>query len=244
MIGELECPHWNDGSRNHPLSSTPRSTRQSSLPLKSHATSTPADPNTATTRLPSVTGVELAWLLFVCRSVPGDLFTAVRSQRIFPVALSRQYIFHSCTERSSTGLTSPYSPVRNVLSPVLLNADVTKMRLAHTIGLELAMPGMGVFHLMFLPLATSHSVTACWPSPLPLVPSPRNDGQLRGPVARDTAVGGAVAADGAAAAAAGAAAGASPVTRASVRFAAPCTRPTDSTRPPRPLNVSVAFTSL
>src|SRR4029079_6567184 len=102
------------------------------------------------------------------------------------------------------------------------------MRLAHTIGLELAMPGIGVFHLTFLPLATSHSVTARCPSPLPLVASPRNEGQLRGPVAR-AAVGGAVAAAGAAAAAAGGAAGASPVTRASVRFAGPCTRPTDST---------------
>src|SRR6185295_6152189 len=108
------------------------------------------------------------------------------------------------------------------------------MRFAHTMGLELAMPGTGVFHLMFLPLATSHSVTACWPSPLPFVPSPRNDGQLRGPVARDTAAAGAVAAAGAAAVAAGGAAGASAVTRARVRFAAPCTRPTDSINPPRP----------
>ena len=71
MMGELEWPHWNAGSKNQPLSSVPRSTRHSSLPLTSHATSRPADPNTATTRRPSVTGVELAWLLLVWRFVLG-----------------------------------------------------------------------------------------------------------------------------------------------------------------------------
>ena len=55
----------------------------------------------------------------------------------------------------------------------MLIAVVTKIRLPQTIGLELAMPGIGVFHLMFLPLATSHSVTARCPSPLPPVASPR-----------------------------------------------------------------------
>ena len=89
MIGELECPHWKAGSKNHPLSSTPRSTRHSSLPSKSHAISRPADPNTATTRRPSVAGVELAWLLLVCRLVFGAPVNAVRSHRTFPVALSR-----------------------------------------------------------------------------------------------------------------------------------------------------------
>ena len=52
-------------------------------------------------------------------------------------------------------------------------------RLPQTIGLEVASPGMGVFHLMFFPLATSHSVTARWPSPLPAPASPR-----KRPVAR------------------------------------------------------------
>ena len=39
-------------------------------------------------------------------------------------------------------------------------AVVTNTRLPQVIGLEFAMPGIGVFHLMFFPLATSHSVTA------------------------------------------------------------------------------------
>src|SRR5687767_6252139 len=60
-------------------------------------------------------------------------------------------------------------------------AVVTKTRLPHTIGLELAMPGIGVFHLMFLPDAMSHSVTARCPSPFPSAASPRKAGQFRGP---------------------------------------------------------------
>src|SRR6187549_471271 len=86
-------------------------------------------------------------------------------------------------------------------------------------GLELAMPGIGVFHLMFFPLAISHSVTARWPSPLPEAPSPRNAGQLRGPVDRGidaAAAGGAATGSGAAAAAA-----ASGVMRARLMLAGP-----------------------
>ena len=67
-----------------------------------------------------------------------------------------------------------------VLSPALLMAVVTNTRLPQTIGLELAMPGIGVFHLMFLPLVTSHSVTARCPSAFPLPAMPRNDGQFLG----------------------------------------------------------------
>src|SRR5436190_3451670 len=124
-------------------------------------------------------------------------------------------------------------------------AVVANTRLPHTIGLELATPGIGVFHLMLLPLVASHSVTARWPSPLPALPSPRNEGQLRGAVGR--LIGGVGGADedagaGAAAAVAGARAGA-PVTRVRRRLAGPCTRAIESIRPPRSLNVRVAFAS-
>ena len=71
MIGELECPHWYVGSKNQPLSSTPTSVFQSGLPSMSQAASMPIEPNSATTRGPSVTGVELAWLDFVCRLTFG-----------------------------------------------------------------------------------------------------------------------------------------------------------------------------
>src|SRR4029453_14703060 len=97
-----------------------------------------------------------------------------------------------------------------LLSPALLTAVVVNTRLPQTIGLELATPGIGVFHLMFLPLAASHSVTARCPSPLPALPSPRNADQVRGAVGRTIGVvGGAVVAGagaGGAAALAGAAA--------------------------------------
>src|SRR5436190_20996944 len=122
-------------------------------------------------------------------------------------------------------------------------AVVANTRLPHTIGLELATPGIGVFHLMFLPVAASHSVTACCPSPLPALPSPRNDGQLRAPVSRVMAgalATGAGGGGGADAAGVGCAAASVAVTRASSRFAGPCTRRMDSTSPPRWLNVSVA----
>src|SRR5687768_8621610 len=107
MIGELECPHWKAGSKNHPLSSAPRSTFHSCLPLTSHAISSPTEPNTATTCWPSVAGDELAWLLLVWRLTLGAPVNAVRSHRIFPVALSTLYTLKSWTDRSSTGFTSP-----------------------------------------------------------------------------------------------------------------------------------------
>ena len=56
----------------------------------SHAASIPIEPNIATTRRPSVTGVEFAWLDFVWRFTFGAPLKASRSQRILPVALSRQ----------------------------------------------------------------------------------------------------------------------------------------------------------
>src|SRR5687768_1415773 len=111
-------------------------------------------------RRPSVAGVEFACVALVCRFTFGVPVNAVRSHMILPVALSSAYTFHSCSERSSTGFTSPYNPVRKLLSPALLLAVVTKRRFPHVIGLEFAMPGIGVFHLMFFPLVTSHSVTA------------------------------------------------------------------------------------
>ena len=65
MIGELEWPHCVSGSKNQPLSSTPTSVCQSGLPSISQAASIPMEPKLATTRRPSVAGVELAWLDFV-----------------------------------------------------------------------------------------------------------------------------------------------------------------------------------
>ena len=90
MIGELECPHCVSGSKNQPLSSTPTSVCQSGLPSMSQAASMPIEPNIATTRRPSVTGVEFAWLDLVCRFTFGAPLKASRSHRILPVALSRQ----------------------------------------------------------------------------------------------------------------------------------------------------------
>ena len=77
MIGELECPHCVSGSKNQPLSSTPMSVFQSGLPSMSQAASMPIEPNIATTRRPSVTGVEFAWLALVCRLTFGAPLNAV-----------------------------------------------------------------------------------------------------------------------------------------------------------------------
>ena len=64
----------------------------------------------------------------------------------------------------------------------MLTAVVTKMRSPQTIGLAVAIPGIAVFHLMFFPVATSHSASAPWPSPRPEACSPRNEGQFRAAV--------------------------------------------------------------
>src|SRR5688500_7409947 len=110
-------------------------------------------------------------------------------------------------------------------------AVLTNTRLPQTIGLEFAMPGIAVFHLMFLPLVTSHSVGARWPSPLPLPAAPRNEGQFLGAM-------GAVGATGA-----GVEEAISGTTRASKIVAGPCTSCIDSIGPARSVNVSVALTS-
>ena len=88
MIGELECPHCVSGSKNQPLSMTPMSVCQSGLPSMSHAASMPIEPNIATTRRPSVAGVELAWLDF---GVPLHLRRAFESVAL-PQDLSRRLI--------------------------------------------------------------------------------------------------------------------------------------------------------
>ena len=64
------------------------STVHSSLPFMSHATSRPMLPNSAMTRVPSVTGVELACVDLVWRFTFGTPLNATRSQRIFPLVLS------------------------------------------------------------------------------------------------------------------------------------------------------------
>ena len=56
----------------------------------SQAARIPIDPKSATTRVPSVTGVEFAWLALVWRLTFGAPVNAVRSHRIFPLVLSRQ----------------------------------------------------------------------------------------------------------------------------------------------------------
>ena len=84
MIGELECPHCVSGSKNQPLSSTPMSVFQSGLPSMSQAASMPIEPNIATTRLPSVTGVEFAWLALVCRFTFGAPVKASAPTGSFP----------------------------------------------------------------------------------------------------------------------------------------------------------------
>ena len=76
-------------SKNQPLSSTPMSTCQSGLPSMSQAASMPIEPNIATTRRPSVTGVEFAWLALVCRLTFGTPCRR-RAPEILPVALSRR----------------------------------------------------------------------------------------------------------------------------------------------------------
>src|SRR5262245_59276924 len=123
-------------------------------------------------------------------------------------------------------------------------ALVTKMRSPHTIGLDTAIPGIGVFQRTFLPPATSHSLTAPWPSPLPLALSPRKAGHGRA-AARVAAGSGAGAAGGVAGAAVpDDAAGGGPVgvpgaSRCSGKVWDPCEKTTFSIRPPRPPNVNV-----
>src|SRR5918993_2189124 len=97
-------------------------------------------------------------------------------------------------------------------------------------GLEFAMPGIEVFHLMFLPVVTSHSVGARWPSPLPLPAAPRNEGQFLGAMGAPGALGatGAVGV--------GAVDAVSGATRASTIVAGPCTSCIDSICPARSLN--------
>ncbi len=73
----------------------------------SQAASSPMDPKSATTCVPSVAGVEFACDALVWRFTFGRPVNAVLSHRIFPVFLSRQNIFQVCSDRSSTGFTSP-----------------------------------------------------------------------------------------------------------------------------------------
>ncbi len=62
----------------------PTSTFHSGLPFMSHAASTPTDPKSATTRVPSVTGVEFACADLVWRFTFGTPTCATCSHRIFP----------------------------------------------------------------------------------------------------------------------------------------------------------------
>src|SRR5687768_611223 len=49
-------------------------------------------------------------------------------------------------------------------------------RSPHTMGLEVARPGIGVFHRIFLPVGASHWAMAPWPSAAPPALVPRNAG--------------------------------------------------------------------
>src|SRR5262249_29246923 len=85
-----------------------------------------------------------------------------------------------CVESSGTESTSPYRPVRNVLSLLPPMAAVTKTRSPHTTGLEFATPGRGVFQRTPVPATASQVVGAPWPSPMPDAPGPRKEGQSSG----------------------------------------------------------------
>src|SRR5688500_489200 len=146
-------------------------------------------PNIATMCLPSVTGVELACVDFVWRLVRGVPLNTSRSHCTFPVARSSEYTRQLCRERFSTGCTSPYNPVRNDVSSSLAAATAMTW-LPQMIGLEVARPGIGVFQSTFLPVATSHSVTAPWPSAPPAAFAPRKAGHGEGfPRVGETALG-------------------------------------------------------
>ena len=97
--------------------------------------------------------------------LPDDL--AGRAiERIDAIAVHRQVV---------DGVTSPYRPVRNDVSSSLA-AVTTMTRSPQTMGLDVASPGIGVFQLTFVPVATSHSVTTPWPSATPAALAPRNAG--------------------------------------------------------------------
>src|SRR5262245_45620589 len=106
MIGELPNPHSAIGMTYQPELRTPRFFCQSSFPSRSKQNS-PSDPKNATTCLPSVAGVELAWLDLVCRLILGTLSVTVRCQRMLPAVLSRQSTSQLYLLVSLTGSTSP-----------------------------------------------------------------------------------------------------------------------------------------
>src|SRR5256885_12017725 len=60
----------------------------------------------------------------------------------------------------------------------LLTAVETNTRSPHTIGLDTATPGTGVFQRMFSPVAAFHFTAVRAPSATPDAPRPRNDGQF------------------------------------------------------------------
>src|SRR5688572_26877615 len=106
ITGELAKPHCAVTSRNQPESSGPRSFFQINAPfvLKQNK---PSDPKMATTRCPSVAGVELQWLPLGCRLTRGTASSALVCQRILPDVLSRQSNIQRCETGSSTETTSP-----------------------------------------------------------------------------------------------------------------------------------------
>src|SRR5438876_7158326 len=60
----------------------------------------------------------------------------------------------------------------------LLMAVVTKTRSPQMTGDECARPGIGVFQRMFLLAGTSQETGGLRPSPRPVAPGPRKEGQL------------------------------------------------------------------
>src|SRR5882672_12854214 len=60
----------------------------------------------------------------------------------------------------------------------LLTAVETNTRSPHTIGLDTATPGTGVFQRTFSPVAAFHFTRVGAPSATPDAPGPRNDGQF------------------------------------------------------------------
>src|SRR5260370_20818538 len=95
-----------------------------------------------------------------------------------PLFRSRQINFHCCAVRSSDASPSPYRPRLKLASARLLTAVVTKTRSSHTIGLECANPGMGVFHLTPVPCETLQLTGRCCRSEPPDADGPLKEGQF------------------------------------------------------------------
>ena len=130
------------------------------------------------TTLPSVTGVEVAWLDFGCRLVFGMPSCAVLSQTTLPVALSSAIKLPGVLRGVGDRLDVAVLPVRIPCFGSLPIAVETNTRSPQTIGLETATPSTGVFHATFSLAGTFHLTAVGLPSAVPAALAPRNAGQF------------------------------------------------------------------